>query len=158
VKRGQDGNGGIETAATSLLELLASEASSGRMIAVERVATGSGLMPPLHRRNEDESYYVVEGELTFFVGGDVVHAEPGWVVPVPSHVPRTFRVVSERARWVVLTRVARPAGFEDFGRALACPGEGKGWATAEDSATVAAIAATNGIEVLGPPGSLPSDL
>ena len=146
-----------ETAAASLLELLAegSGPAGARMVAVERVATTPGVMPPLHRRSEDESYYVVEGELTFYVGGEVARACAGDVVAAPGSVPRTFRVESERARWLVLTRVSSPSRFEDFGRALACPAD---WHGPEDEARIAVLGAPNGIEVLGPPGSLPPEL
>lgn len=124
-------------------------------LAVQRVASRSGVMPPLHRRGEDESYRVLEGELTFYVGDDVLRAGPDDVVAVPRDARRTFRVESAWARWLVVTRVRSVARYEDFGRALACPVEE--WPSAEEAAAVAAIAAANGIEVLGPPGSLPSE-
>ena len=124
-----------------------------RHLSVERIATRPGLMPPLHRRSEDESYRVLEGELTFYVDGDELRAGPDDVVAVPRDARRTFRVESAWARWLVVTRVRSVARYEDFGRALACPVEE--WPSAEEAASVAAIAAANGIEVLGPPGSLP---
>ncbi|MEA2482486.1 MAG: hypothetical protein QOC55_433, partial [Thermoleophilaceae bacterium] len=70
---------------------------------------------------------------------------------------RTFRVVSEDARWLVLTRVTSLERFLDWGRAapevLATP---LSWSpTGEDFAAIASIAAANGIELLGPPGVLP---
>ena len=150
-----NGSRSVESAAASLVELLAegSGGTRGRMMVVERVATSPGVMPPLYRRSEDESYYVVEGELTFYVGDDVARACAGEVVAAPGSVPRTFRVETERARWLVLTRVASPDRFEDFGRALSCPAE---WQGPEDEARIAMLGAPNGIEVLGPPGSLPS--
>jgi quercetin dioxygenase-like cupin family protein len=126
-----------------------------RAVAVERVAARSGLMPPLHTRDEEESYHVLEGELTFYVGGDAVRAGSGDRVVAPRGARRTFRVESERARWLVVTRVRSVERFEDFGRALAR--SASGWPSAEEAATVAAIGAANGIEVLGPPGSLPSE-
>jgi hypothetical protein len=111
-------------------------------------------MPPLHRRNEDERYRVLEGELTFYVGDQVVRAGAGDVVVAPRGVRRTFRVESEWARWLVVTRVCSAERFEDFGRALARPAAD--WPSPDEAAAVAAIGAANGIEVLGPPGSLPS--
>ena len=130
-------------------------AAVGRELVVERFAARPGLMPPLHRRSEDESYRVLEGELTFYVGGEVLRAGPDALVDVPRDVHRTFRVESERARWLVVTRVRSVARFEDFGRALARPAAE--WPSAEEAATVAAIGAANGIEILGPPGSLPRE-
>ena len=139
---------------------LAASADDGGAL-VERLATAAGSMPPLHARDEDESYYLLTGEITFFVGEEVVQAAGGDVVLAPRSVPRTFRVESEHARWLVLTRVTSLARFEDFGRALTRPhpgGDWTSWPSDEEIATLRAIAATNGIEVLGPPGLLPGDL
>jgi mannose-6-phosphate isomerase-like protein (cupin superfamily) len=139
------------------LELLTQEPDPrrGRAVAIQRVAERAGLMPPLHRRDEDERYRVLEGELTFYVGDEVVRAGAGEVVVAPRGVRRTFRVESEWARWLVVTRVRSAERFEDFGRALARPAAG--WPSPDEVAAVAAIGSANGIEVLGPPGSLPSE-
>src|SRR5207248_8131785 len=53
--------------------------SHARTALVERSAP-QGAMPPLHRRDEDETYRVLEGEVTFFIDDDVVPARPGDVV------------------------------------------------------------------------------
>jgi hypothetical protein len=68
-------------------------------------------------------------------------------------VPHTFDVVSEDARFLLITQ---PAGFEGFIRAVSeptteltlPPADGP----APDPARLAAVAAEFGIEVLGPPG------
>ena len=123
---------------------------------VERDAP-QGAMPPLHRRDEAETYRVLEGEVLFFIGDEVVPAEPGDVVVAAAGVERTFRVVSEDARWLVLTKVTSLERFLDFGRAavevLATP---LSWSpNGEDLAALSSIGAANGIELLGPPGMLP---
>ena len=46
---------------------------------VERTAS-EGAMPPLYRRDEAETYRVLEGEVLFFIGDEVVPAGPGDVV------------------------------------------------------------------------------
>ncbi|HEX2044954.1 MAG TPA: cupin domain-containing protein [Gaiellaceae bacterium] len=131
----------------------------GRVV-LERASSTRGAMAPLHSRDEDETFTMVEGELTFFVGAHVVPAKAGDVVVVPRHVPRTIRVESDRARWLVATRARSPARFDDFGRALARPLERGAavWTSAEDEATLRALGAANGTAVLGPPGRLPSEL
>jgi mannose-6-phosphate isomerase-like protein (cupin superfamily) len=125
-----------------------------KAVLVERRARLRGVMPPLHARDVDETYYVLEGTLTFFIGGETVTAGDGQVVVVARGCPRTFRVESEGARWLLLTRVASPARFEDFGRALAKPCRPAGW-SAEDANLVTALGAANAVAVLGPPGMLP---
>ena len=123
---------------------------------IERIAR-KGHMPPLLRRCEAETYQVIEGEIVFYVGGSAVSAGPGDVVVAPPDVPRTFRVGSSEARWVVLTQVRSLERFTDFGRAVSPPLEDptEDWPSPDERDAVAAIGAANGIELLGPPGALP---
>jgi mannose-6-phosphate isomerase-like protein (cupin superfamily) len=137
-------------------EQVAATAAGGQVAMVERSAA-AGSMPPLSRRAHAETYRVLEGEVLFFVGTDVVCASAGDVVVAPPGVARTFRVASEVARWLVLTQVRSLERFTDFGRAVtaAIPSPPDGWPSEDERATVAAIGAANGIELLGPPGALP---
>lgn len=123
---------------------------------VERCAP-DGAMPPLHRRDEAETYRVLEGEVSFFIDDEVVPAGPGDVVVAAAGVERTFRVESEDARWLVLTRVTSLERFLDFNRAVVEPIAVPrfGWPSAEEMAALTSIGAANGIELLGPPGVLP---
>ena len=70
--------------------------------------------------NEDEWFYVTEGELTFWVGGQVITAPAGSFVYGPRDIPHTFTVSSEQARFLL---VVEPAGFEGFVRALGEPAQ-----------------------------------
>jgi mannose-6-phosphate isomerase-like protein (cupin superfamily) len=124
-----------------------------RLVLVERRAARAGVMPPLHAHAEDAQYELLEGELTFHFCNGIVRATAGDVVGVPAGTPHTFRVESEKTRWLVATRVASVARFEDFGLALAEPLDE--WPSAEERASLEAIAEANGIEILGPPGRLP---
>jgi hypothetical protein len=74
----------------------------------------------------------------------------------PRGVPHVYRVESETARWL---GIATPARFDDFVREAGeptpedtLPPEGR----VHDPARLAQIAASHGIELLGPPGTLPS--
>ena len=135
----------------------------GRAAVVETAAMERGTMPPLHARDRDESYHVLEGEVVFYVGDETVRARAGEVVVVPSGTARTFLVTSATARWLVMTTVRSLSRYQDFTRAVTQPREIGGleettWPSAEEAASLAAIAAANGIHVLGPPGMLPSAL
>ena len=140
-----------------LLVQAPTDAATGQVALVERSAR-RGHMAPLLRRSEPETYRVLEGEVVFFVGHDMVWAGPGDLVVAPADVPRTFRVASAEARWLVLTEVRSLERFNDFGRAVSPPlsDPAAGWPSEHEHATVRAIAAENGIELLGPPGALPS--
>ena len=109
---------------------------------------------PLHvHRNEDEWFYVMEGELTFWVGGEVTVAPAGSFVYGPRGIPHTFLVSSDEARYLLVTE---PGGFEGFVHALSVPAE----ELALPPAGVAppapeemmAVAASYGLEIVGPPG------
>jgi mannose-6-phosphate isomerase-like protein (cupin superfamily) len=123
---------------------------------VERAAP-EGAMPPLHRRDEAETYRVLEGEVLFFIDDEIVPAGPGDVVVAAAGAERTFRVESDDARWLILTRVNSLELLLDFNRALVEPIAVpiSGWPAAEEEATLSSVGAANGIELLGPPGVLP---
>src|SRR3954470_18007921 len=65
-----------------------------------------------------EWFYVLEGELTLWVGGHVIDAPTGAFVYGARGIAHTFIVRSERARFLLVTQ---PAGFEKFVRAIAEP-------------------------------------
>ncbi len=106
----------------------------------------------MHHR-EDEWFYVIEGEVTFWVGGQVVIAPAGSFVYGPRDVPHTFIVSSQQARFLLVTE---PGGFEEFMRAMGSPAPSLTMpppqAPPADMTPVIAAAAEYGIEILGPPG------
>jgi quercetin dioxygenase-like cupin family protein len=109
---------------------------------------------PLHvHHNEDEWFYVTEGELTFWVGGQVTIAPAGSFVYLPRDVPHTFLVSSPEARFLL---VLEPAGFEAFVRELSVPARERKLPPADihppSPEQMTATAAKYGLEILGPPG------
>jgi quercetin dioxygenase-like cupin family protein len=129
------------------------ETTGGRVAVLEHLAP-RGAGSPLHvHRRENEWFYVLEGELTFWVGGEAIAAPAGSFVYGPREIPHTFIVSSDQARFLL---VAEPAGFESFVRAVAEPAERLAIPPAAteppDFARLAGIAAEHGIEILGPPG------
>jgi quercetin dioxygenase-like cupin family protein len=127
--------------------------TAGRVAVIEQLAPlGSGSPLHVHRR-EDEWFYVIDGELTLWVGGEVIKASAGSFVYGPRDIPHTFQVSSEQARFLL---VAEPAGFEDFMRAAGEPAASLTIpappSAPPDPAQMAAVAAEYGLEILGPPG------
>ena len=127
--------------------------TDGRVLVTEQLAPrGSG--SPLHvHHNENEWFYVLEGELTIWVGGNTVAAGPRAFVFGPRDVPHTFVVSSEQARFLLVTE---PAGFEGFIRALATPAAAPEIPPAPTAPPamepVLQAAADHGLEILGAPG------
>lgn len=64
---------------------------------------------PHHR--EDETFYVFDGELRLFVGDRESVLAARQAALAPRGVPHTYRVESDRARWIVINS---PAGFEQL--------------------------------------------
>ena len=88
-----------------------SEQTAGRMWAMELLAP-RGMATPVHRHSrEDEAFYVLDGEVSVYVGDQVVRAEAGSFLWAPREVPHAFCVESAQARPLV---VSTPAGFERF--------------------------------------------
>ncbi len=115
-----------------------------------------GDMPPLHVHHEhDETFYVVEGRLSLHLPGQSVELGPGESFFASREIPHTYRVESDEARWLV---VGNPAGFADFVREASSVATADGYPPdgEPDIARVAEAAARYGIELLGPPGTLPA--
>ena len=71
---------------------------------------GSG--PPVHvHHNEDETFYILEGEVTIQVGDERIDLAAGDFLFGPREVPHAYVVRSERARMLCTTS---PAGVEQF--------------------------------------------
>jgi quercetin dioxygenase-like cupin family protein len=95
-----------------------SATTAGRLTMIEHLGT-RGLGSPLHVHcREDEWFYVIEGELTLWVGGRTISARAGSFVYGPRGIPHTFVVASERARFLLVTE---PGGLDEFMRALSVP-------------------------------------
>jgi quercetin dioxygenase-like cupin family protein len=130
-----------------------SAATDGRVFVVEMLAP-RGAGSPLHvHHREEEWFYVTEGELTFWVGGQVIDAPAGSFVYGPRDIPHTFDVSSDEARFLL---VKQPAEFEWFMRTAGEPAASLTIppppAEPPDLEALTALAAEYGIEILGPSG------
>jgi quercetin dioxygenase-like cupin family protein len=140
---------------TSLAMIRSSAETTGGQVAVIEHLSPPGPGSPLHvHSREDEWFYVIDGELTFWVGGQVIKAPAGTFVYGPRGIPHTFVISSdEPARFLLVTQ---PAGFEKFVRAVGRPAEQLTVppppSEPPDPEPLIAAAAQQGIEILGPPG------
>jgi quercetin dioxygenase-like cupin family protein len=140
-----------ERALLRAVETLAlADGNDGRLslAAVENTAS-AGQMPPLHAHESAEAFLVTAGRLTLYVGEHLVRLNPGEPYVVPAGAPHTH-VASEPTRFVTATFVRAAGRYEEFVAAVARPGT---MGTA--AGALYAIAAANGISVLGEPGARP---
>jgi quercetin dioxygenase-like cupin family protein len=89
---------------TSTNFLAAGEETGGAFCLVDERAN-RGESVPLHRHQDDmESFYVLEGEITLYVGDQPgVRAPAGSFAHLPGGTVHGFRVESETARYLILT-------------------------------------------------------
>ena len=102
-----------------LLTFLATgEETRGQFALMEQVAR-KGNVPPRHiHHREDETFYVVEGEMTFSVGDQTIKATAGTMVFAPRDIAHSFTIDSEQVRLLVMVA---PAGAEGFFKACSVP-------------------------------------
>lgn len=103
--------------------------------------------PPLHlHRDQDEWWYILEGEYRFEVDGQEIYARAGDIVFAPRGSRHTFQNIGATAGRTVTTVV--PGGIDTFFEELetAAP---RG--TVPDPAKIVSIFDKHGLELLGPP-------
>src|SRR4051794_13862269 len=87
------------------------ETNGSLLVAGVGVPPGDG--PPLHRHTrEDETIYVLEGDLRIKLGDQLSDAPPGSFVFIPRGVAHTFQNVGKQPGRMLLTFA--PAGMESF--------------------------------------------
>jgi quercetin dioxygenase-like cupin family protein len=107
----EEGEGGARWwLGVSLATIKATGKETGGRYALVEVLEPEGEEAPLHvHHNEDEGFWVLEGELTFEVGEETIKAFPGSFLFGPRDVPHRYTVESGPAR---LLFILSPAGFE----------------------------------------------
>ena len=81
---------GIRLPVLDITHKVTGAASGGRLLIDEWGLPPGGMIPPHTHTREDECSYVLEGELTCYVGGEVVVAPAGSYVLKPLGVPHAF--------------------------------------------------------------------
>jgi mannose-6-phosphate isomerase-like protein (cupin superfamily) len=92
--------------------LVRSEQSDNRVAVIESRIGADADGPPLHVHDFDEAFYVIEGELTFQLGDELLTAGSGELAFAPGGTPHTYANHSGRPAHFIL--VCTPAGFERY--------------------------------------------
>ncbi|MEQ1883659.1 MAG: cupin domain-containing protein [Bryobacteraceae bacterium] len=129
--------------------------TDGAFALMEHWSAPPGYGSPLHTHTrEDESFYIVEGEVAFICDGKWMKAGPSDFVFGPKNVPHGFQVVGNQPARIVI--LCNPAGFEDFVFEMkesfdTPPGP-------PDVPRLIEAAAKRGIVIHGPLPEIPADL
>lgn len=120
------------------------ETTNGAFGLIENWSMAPGFASPYHtHHNEDEAFYVVEGEMEFVCGGKWLTAGPGTYIFGPREIPHGFRVIGSTSARLLL--LCSPAGFERFVLELSEPAPAP-----PDRAKLMAVAAKYNVDILGP--------
>ena len=102
--------------------------------------------PPLHvHREQDDTFFVLEGVLTVQVGDEVFDLGPGDFATVPPGVPHTFGNIRKDQPAVKAVNLMTPGGLDEQFRDMALIGE-----TASDPDKVAGLREKHGSTIVGP--------
>ena len=86
--------------------------TGGAYFAMEAFVPPGGGPPPHIHTSEDETFYVLEGNVEFLLGSEVITAGPGDFVSVPRGQVHRFHNASDEVVRLILTFT--PAGIEHF--------------------------------------------
>jgi mannose-6-phosphate isomerase-like protein (cupin superfamily) len=133
-----------------LATVKAASADTNGHLALVEILAPEGVQIPLHvHHREDEGFWVLEGELTFTLGGQTVRARAGDFLLGPRGVPHTYTVDAGPARLLFLFA---PAGLEELIRRTGVPAQERSLPPAwveQDMELLALLAPEFGIELVG---------
>jgi quercetin dioxygenase-like cupin family protein len=96
----------------NLMTILVSAEETNGAFSLLKTLLRKGFGPPLHVHDrEDESNYILEGEIMYQIGEQTIIGKAGDYVYLPKNIPHTFSLISETASTLLLIT---PGGFEEM--------------------------------------------
>lgn len=134
-----------------LAEVKLTAEQTGGLLTILEITEPPGSAAPLHvHHRDDETFWVLEGDLTFEVGAESFRASAGDAVFGPRGVPHRYTVGPDGCRMLF---IMTPGGFETLVRDMSAPAARRELPPAPDGEPdwehVAAVARANGCELLG---------
>jgi mannose-6-phosphate isomerase-like protein (cupin superfamily) len=125
--------------------------TAGRYELVEQVGAADYAAPLHIHANETEGFYVVDGDLTMVIGDTRFEAGPGAFGYVPMGVQHAFKVNSTTAKFLTfITPPGLEGYFEELGQEATTRTLPPAGLAVPDEATIEAVAAKYGTQILGP--------
>ena len=103
--------------------LLRSEQSGGEISVISSGSLPGFGGPPLHHHDFDETFYVIEGELTFQLGNELFTKKAGELAFAPRGVPHAYANLGDAPTRHLI--VCTPAGFERYFARMAAERRGE---------------------------------
>ena len=95
----------------NIIRLSGKQTGGAFSVVEEHLAPGDGAPPHIHH-NEDQTDYILEGELEYVVGDRTLTATAGTIVHGPKGIPHAFKNVGDKP--AILYSWFHPAGFEEL--------------------------------------------
>jgi quercetin dioxygenase-like cupin family protein len=116
--------------------LVTGEQTGGAYFVMEALVPPGGGPPPHIHHNEDETFYMVEGECSITIGNRIVHARAGDFVSVPRGTVHCFSNDGTTTARMIVTFT--PSGMEGFFEETLEPAINRDAAPPQNNAAVAA--------------------
>ena len=144
-----------ETEATwffnALMTTVASTRETGGAYSLTEHLVTAASNPPMHVQvDEDEAFYILDGEVEFEVDGHVARATAGTFAFVARGAAHTFRVLTDTARMLVLCSGKPADNLEDFFLGMGTPATERRLPTpaAPDETLLVELCTRTGIELV----------
>jgi quercetin dioxygenase-like cupin family protein len=134
----------------ALAEITVTAADTNGLLSIVEITEPPGTEAPLHvHHREDEGFYILEGEVTLYVGEETIEAGAGDFAWGPRDIPHRYRVGPNGCRMLF---VCVPGGFENLVREMSVPAQSRSLPPESDEEPdmerIATIAKKHGAELL----------
>jgi quercetin dioxygenase-like cupin family protein len=102
-----------------LAEIKATAADTGGQFTIVEVTCATGFEAPLHvHHREDEAFWILDGQVTLYVGEEEIEARAGDYAFGPRDIPHRYTVGDAGCRMLF---ICTPGGFEGLVRDMSEP-------------------------------------
>lgn len=102
-----------------LAEIKATAADTGGQFTIVEVTCAPGFEAPLHvHHREDEAFWILDGDVTLYVGDAIIEASGGDYAFGPREIPHRYTVGDAGCRMLF---ICTPGGLEELVRAMSEP-------------------------------------
>jgi mannose-6-phosphate isomerase-like protein (cupin superfamily) len=103
----------------NLAEIKLTAEQTGGLLSIIEITEPPNAASPLHvHHREDETFWLLDGDATFEVGDEIIHASAGDVLFGPRDVPHRYTVGESGCRMLF---IMTPGGFEGLVRDMSVP-------------------------------------